>query len=202
MYGKVGTQALAAGAQGPLRLNTEGALVVTNYGAKYREPVFQGRCYVAANQAAVATTAAMATTWTGLLVSNPVGSTVNIVLLRFGYANTVAVPTATVIGLMTGVTPTAAIDAGITPRNCKVGGAAGQGRADNSHDLSGGVPVLERVFGGAGTLATTGYSNSPQQDVDLDGCIILPPGAYCATYSFAANTAAWIFSFMWEEVPI
>jgi hypothetical protein len=187
---------------GPFRLNTEGALVVSNYAGKYKEAVLQGRCYVVANQAAVALTAAMATTWTGLVVSNPVGSGINVVILRFGYANTVLVPTATVIGLMTGVTPTAAIDAALTPRNCMVGGVAGLARADNTHDLTGGVPVLDRVFSTAGTVALTSSPNGVPQDIDLDGSIILPPGAYCATYSFAANTAAWIFSFMWEEVPV
>jgi hypothetical protein len=36
--------------------------------------------------------------------------------------------------------------------------------------------------------------------VDLEGGLILPPGAYAAIYSLTAATG--LFSFTWEEVPL
>jgi hypothetical protein len=39
-------------------------------------------------------------------------------------------------------------------------------------------------------------------ETDFDGDIIIQPGQFLATYSSAANTAAYLFSFTWEEVPI
>jgi hypothetical protein len=39
-------------------------------------------------------------------------------------------------------------------------------------------------------------------ETDSDGDIIIMPGQFVATYSSAANTAAYLISFTWEEVPI
>jgi hypothetical protein len=38
--------------------------------------------------------------------------------------------------------------------------------------------------------------------IDLEGSIILPPGAFAAFATFATNTAAWWFGLTWEEVPV
>ena len=204
MYGQEGIQTLASGGKGPLRLNTEGGLVVSQAHGKYYEAVKAGRVYVVANQAAVALTAAMATTYTGLVLFNPSTSTKNFVMLGCGYATTVAVPTATVLGLMTGTVVTAAtMDAAtaVTPRNRLIGTTnTSSAIVDNGCTLNG-TPVLEQVFGSAWTEATTAGTVGPTTWQDLDGSMIIQPNSYVAFYSFAANTAAFILSFMWEEVP-
>jgi hypothetical protein len=203
IQGQVGpisvTSSIAAGVQAPIRQGNMGEQIVSELHGRYYEPVYRRSVFTIANQAAVAVTAAMATTWTGLLVGNPTTSTVNLAILGFGYTTTVAVPTATSIGLMTGVGAT--VTASLTPRNRYVGGASAQALANAGQTLPG-TPVLEQVFGNAGTLATTGYGVQPGTWIDLGGSLILPPGAFVASYSFAATTAAWIFSFLWEEVPI
>jgi len=61
--------------------------------------------------------------------------------------------------------------------------------------------VLEQVFGQVGTGATTVPLVAQVNEIDLDGSLILPPGAFVAVYSFAANTACALLSFLWEEVP-
>jgi hypothetical protein len=204
MYGIEGIQTISPGNVGKHRLHKEGSLIVMQGSGKYTEAVRKGRVFVAANQAAVALTAAMATTYTGLVVLNPVASTKDLVMLGAGYALTVATPTATALGLMTGTiitnaTMTAA--AAITPRNRLVGSAlASVATVDDACTLNG-TPVLEQVFGHAWTEATTAGSTGPNNWVDLDGSMIIQPGSYVAFYSFAANTAAFILSFMWEEVP-
>jgi hypothetical protein len=197
MYGKVGAQSLSDGSTGPVRLDSRGNLVVAQ-GGKYRDAAEAGRLYVACNQAAVALTAAMATTYTGLVLSNPSTSAKNFVLCGCGYATTIAVPTATAIGLMTGVNAGDAA-AAITPRNRLIGGAASVAVVDNGCTLVG-TPVLEQVFGTAWTEATTAGTVGPKNWIDLEGSLVVPPGAYAAFYSTAANSAAFLCWFMWEEV--
>lgn len=197
MYNKVGIVSIPNGQSIQSRAARDGALVVSQGTGKYTEVARAGRLFVAANQAAVAVTAAMATSYTGLVLGNPTTSNTDIILHRFGYSLTVALPTAaTVIGLMTGTG--ASVAGSITPRNRLVGGVAAVGQVDDACTLPG-TPVLEQVFSQVGTLATTGTQVGPNTEIDLDGSLILPPGAFVAAYSFAANTACAIFSFMWEE---
>ncbi len=196
--GRVGLISAAAGTVNPLRTNEEGALIVQSGGGKYYEAAKNGRLYVACNQTAVALTAALATTYTGLVLVNPTTSAKNLVMVGFGYATTVATPTATAIGIMTGVNAGDAA-AAITPRNRKIGGPASVAIADNGCTLVG-TPVLEQVFGVAWTEATTAGTIGPKGWIDLDGSLIVTPGSYVAVYSAAANTAAFLCSFLWEEV--
>jgi hypothetical protein len=198
---RVGVISSAVGTVNALRANEQGSLMVQPSGGKYYEAVKLGRVYVVANQAAVALTAAFATTYTGLLISNPVGSNVNLVMMNVAFSLSVVASAATVIGLMTGANPTTAIAAGLTPRNRLIGGAAGVARASASCDLTGAVPVLEQPIAQVGTLATTGTQIGNVASLDLEGSMIVTPGGYVAIYSFAANTAVALCSFMWEEVP-
>jgi len=203
--GKVGVIDVEDGTVNPLVTTENGSLLVVQSTGKYAEAVRNGRVYTACNQAAVALTAAMATTYTGLVLFNPSTSGKDYVLLKFGYSFTIAAPTATVMGLMTGTVVTAAtMDAAsaITPRNAYVGTANGSAAiVDNACTLNG-TPVLERVFGQAGTLATTGTQLGSVTEVDIDGSLIIKPNSYVAVYSFAANTAAAICYFVWEEVDV
>lgn len=200
MYGKVGRVSIAEGGSGALRLGTEGGLVLDSHG-KYYEAVKAGRVFSAANQAAVAVTAAMATTYTGLVVENPSTSEKDLVMLKFGWGLSVVLPTAlTIFGLMVGLDAGDAA-AAITPRNMYIGGAASVAVVDNGCTLTG-TPVLVRVCGNAAKGADTVTVLDGVSEVDLDGSIIVPPGYYVAVYSFAANTAAAIFSLTWEELPV
>lgn len=200
-YGKEGLQVLADGVNGPLRLNKDGALVSVQAGGKYMEATREGRVFVAANQAAAALTAAFATTYTGLVLSNPPSSPVNLVLLRAGFALSVVASAQTTIGLMTGCNPTTPIAVSIVPRNRLVGGVGSQARVSASTDFTGGVPVLEQLLAQVGTGATTVFGIGSPSEYDIDGSLILQPGCYVAFYSTAAFTAAFLGSFMWEEVP-
>ena len=61
MYAKVGAISAAAGTVNPLVSERTGALVISS-GGKYKEAALAGRVFHIANQAAVAVTAALATT--------------------------------------------------------------------------------------------------------------------------------------------
>ena len=196
-----GPRSVTKGAQAIARGTTDSALVVAQASGKYIEAVKEGHVFVGANQAAAALTAGFATTYTGLVLSNPRTSQVNLALLRAGFTLSAVASAASAIGLMTGINPTTEIVASITPRNRLVGGPAGSARVSASVDLTGGVPVLEQLLTQLGTLATTGQAIGQLAEIDLDGSLILPPGAYVAFWSAAAFTAAFWGSFMWEEIP-
>jgi len=196
MWGLVGKLRGATGTH-PVALDSTGAMFVSMSG-KYREATEAGRVYVAANQAAVAVTAAMATTYTGLCLYNPVGSGKNFSLLGFSYALTVALPTAiTAVGLMTGA-GAAAATAVITARNRLSGGPASVAYVDDAVAFTA-APVLEQVFATYPTGALTTGNEGGNHFIDLNGSLIITPGYHVSAYSFAANTACFIFSFLWEE---
>lgn len=195
MYGK--TRSTPAVSVPPLVAN-DGQLIVQAGGGKYYDLTNQGRVYVVANQAAVAITAALATTYTGLLVGNAAGTGKNLVLLMASYATTVAVPTATAIGIMAG--SMTALASALTPVNRKIGGAASIAWAEDSCTI--GTPILHQAFATAWTEATSAGTLGNPNIVDLEGSLILPPGTFAAFYSTAANSAAFLLSLMWAEVDV
>lgn len=148
------------------------------------------------------TTVGLATTYTGLCLSNPIGSTVNLVINKAGFAFIVAFAAGATIGLMTGynsgtnVTHTTPV----TPRSQFFGvGASGTGLLDSAATLPT-APTLNTILGAGLTGAITTAVFIPSI-VDLEGSIILPAGAYCAFYtSTASGAAGGAFSFTWEEV--
>ena len=197
--GRVGIISAAEGTVNPLRTTADGSLVVTQGSGKYTEAVMAGRVFAAANQAAGALTAAFATTYTGLVIENPLGSGKNVIILQASWATTVAVPTATAIGLMTGYDAGDAATAIAARNRFKGHSNTSVCNIDNGCTLTG-TPVLEQVFTTAWTEATTAGTIGNPNVVYLDGSLILAPGYYVAFYSTAANTAAFLCGFIWEEV--
>lgn len=195
-YGRVGAISAAAGTNNPLVTNEQGALVTQAGGGKYYELTKQGKVFVVSNQAAVAITAALATTYTGLVVGNASTTGKNLALLMVSYAATVAVPTATALGIMAG--SMTALASTLTPVNRKIGGAASVAWCEDSCTI--GTPVLHQAFATAWSEATTAGTLSQPNVIDLDGSLILTPGSFAAFYSAAANTAAFLLSFMWAEI--
>lgn len=191
MYGKTAT-----GVALPPLMDAAGRLV--SPAGKFTEAALAGRLFSAANQAAVATTAGLATTWTGLALANPVGSGRNYVLHEVGYALTVVGPAATAIGLMT--SDLTGLVATIAPRSAFGSGGSSAAIVDNGATIA--TPVLERVFGVASTGAITTQMLIPFCVYPLEGGLILPPGRSVLTYTNAACTAALIFHFLWEELPL
>jgi hypothetical protein len=171
----------------------------SRYEASYRRALFS-----AANQAATTTTVGLATTYTGLCISNPIGSGINMVIERVGMAFLVAFPAAAALGIMVGynsgtnVTHTTPV----TPRNQFFGiGSAGIGLADAACTLPT-APILNTVLGAGLTGAITTSVTTGLTILPVEGSIILPPGGYAAIYtSTVAGTSGFLGSFLWEEVP-
>lgn len=199
------TSSLSAGAQPALRLGNMGDLIASGLHGKYYEAAYRRALFAAANQAATTTTVGLATTYTGLCLSNPVGSSVNLVLNAVGMAFIVAFPAGAAIGIMTGYNSSTNVThtTPITPRNQFFGiGASGVGLVDAAATLPT-APFLNMLLNSGITGAITTTTQGGMTYYDLNGAIILPPGAYAAIYtSTVSGTSGFFGSMLWEEVPL
>lgn len=193
MYLKRAIQALASGAVGHLRGDQVGALITSKGLA---EAALEGRLFSVCNQAAVAVTAALATTWTGLGLCNPTGSGKLFVVHEFGWAQTVVNPAEGAIGLMTG--PDTGFAAALTPKCARDGYKASSAYCDDGATI--GTPILLRVVGSTMEGAITTVPATPPGIVDLKGSIVLAPGRSVMTYHTIGGTASLAFHFVWEEI--
>lgn len=184
-----------------LTADNQSNLLVSDYHGRYYNANYNaggvGNMYSLCNQAAVTTTAALATTFTGLSVANPAGSGVNLQMLFFSVGQSLA-GVAAAVGYMTGIGASAG---SLIPRAAIVGQTAASKAIGSNSSILGGTPVLEEVIGSVGSLATTGYGLQAGIYKDIGGSLIIPPGAFIASYTTLAN-AGLLFGFRWLEVPI
>lgn len=174
----------------------QGDQIVSELHGRYYEQTFRENVFSVANQAAVTTTATLATTFTGLAVANPAGSGYNLVINKFTCAQ-FAVGAAAVVGISVGA---GAAAGSLTIRNRKFGGRGSIATASAGATIA--APILMVTAGSIGSVATTAYGLSQSIVVDLEGSLIIQPGFFVASDTSIATTTALIFSFCWEEVPI
>jgi hypothetical protein len=194
----VGTQAATDSSVITQRGGKQGDGLVSELHPRYYEQTYRSNTFSVHTQGtAITTTAALATTWTGLAIGNAAGSGVNLVLTKFS-ACQFAVGAAAVVGILGGA---GSITASLTPQSRKIGsGAVSLATASAGQTIS--TPLLIETFGSLGSLATTGYGLEAGIFVDLEGSIIVPPGSFVGTYTSIVTTSALNFGFTWEEVPI
>lgn len=180
------------------RAGRQGEQLASELHGRYYEQTFRNNVFSVNTQGtAITTTAALATTWTGLGIANPAGSGVNLVLLSFS-ATQFAVGAAATIGLMGGA---GTLAASLTPQNRIIGGG-NTSKATASAGATISTPLLIVTFGSVGSVATTGYGLEPGIFVDIGGAIIIPPGSFVTNYTSIVTTSALNFGFCWEEVPV
>jgi len=201
--GKVGPQALSDGASNALRLARSGASIVRPDGlGSYAEAVDRGLVFFASTQAGVALTTTLSATATGFILTNPVGSGKNLILLDALFALTTAPAGIATLGwaaqfnepVVTGVTHTTPL----TVRSAKLqnGVRAGVGLADSSATLPN-VPVAVRWVPG-GPVAT-GTLNSAFIRDEINGLLVLAPGSSLNTFVLTTAISAGITVY-WAEV--
>jgi uncharacterized protein YjdB len=197
------TTSLAQGQIIEPRLGNMGEQIASELHGIYYEATYRRTVFHAAIAAQV-TSVGLTATHTGLVLSNPVGSPVNLVVLKVGMGFTVVFPAVSALGLGIGYNASTNVthSSAVTVRSSFVGvGASGIGLVDSSSVMPT-APTLHTILGagltGAATTTPVAFSL-----YDIEGSIILPPGAYLCTYtSTVCGTAAGHFSFSWEEVPI
>lgn len=188
------TGSIASGAVG----QQSELFVGQRHGAHY-EAAYAGRTFMGMNPTGspVTTSAALATTYVGLCLSNPAASGKSLVVVNVSAALQVAPSTITTMGLIWGyaaggvtvhTTP-------LTPVCSFINGTAGVGLLDSACTLVG-TPAWARVLGQAPT-ATTSFAIS----ANIDGSIVIPPGGYVAIgTNIAGPTSGFVGSMLWEEV--
>ena len=186
-----------------MRMGKQGDLLVSGLHGRYYEQTYRKNRF-GGTIVGQTTTVGVATTYTGLCLSNPVNSSVNLVLDKVGVTFLVAFVAASTVGVMTGYNSATNVTHS-TPavvRNKKLDGAIGIGLLDSSATLPT-APVLDVVFLAGLTGAITTSAESSDGLFDLEGSIILPPGGYAAIYtSTASGASSMSASLSWEEVPI
>lgn len=178
------------------RIGNNNDAIISNLNPDLYEWAVRGKMFSLANQAAVTTTAGLATTFTGLAVANPAGSGVNLVMVRFNAAQ-MAVGVAGSVGYMTGA---GAAAGALVPRN-RLTGSTIASKANGTNSATIATPVLEEAVGSIGSLATTGYGLQAGISVPMNN-LIIPPGQFVASYTSAACTSAFEFGFVWIEEPL
>jgi len=199
------TGSIAVGTQVPARAGNMGESIVSELQPKYYESAYRRANFSAANQAAVATSAALTTTYTGLCLSNPVGSTVNVVPTFVGFGFIVAPAAPLAFGIAVGYNGAANTThtTAVTPRSDFVGvGASPVALVDAAATLSI-APTVARIIGSVDTGAITTAPQGGGNFMDLAGSIVLPPGAFMILYtSTASGASGFLGSISWTEVPV
>ena len=198
------TTSLVDGSQFPMRMDHQGAQVVSPLRGKGYESAYRGKSFSGANQAGATTTVGLATTYTGLCLSNPIGSGVNLVVNKVSAVFLVAFAAASAVGIMVGYSATTDVTHTTpgAPKNNKYTGAyTGVAKIDTAATLPV-APVVHSLFASGLTGAITTGQQITGAMVDMDGSLIIPPGGYCAIYtSTASGASSMLASFNWDEVP-
>lgn len=196
---KIGPRRQDDGSTSEARGGENSEAIVGQAHGKYYEAASRKRIFYAANQAAVTWTAALNTNYQGLIVSNPLMSTVNLSIIRVGFAHSAVPATTATIGIAVGYDALTDVehDTALVIYNGFIMGPHGEANADIDSDPLPGVIVWLEHFMGAFTAATL-FDTTPAI-IDVDGAIIVPPGGYVFIASLLVVTG--FGSIVWEEVP-
>ena len=195
---RVGERVAAEGTFNQLRGDKTGGLIVQAGSGDLYDSTNAGDVFGVCNQAVVAVTSSLATTYTGLSVGNMSGSGKDLVMLGFSIAIDSEPDTAaTCFGLMTGAGDLPAED--LIPRNRKLGGPKSVARATDGCTLPA-APVLEQPLAICWAEADNKNSLGPVMYYNIDGSLIVTPGYFVAVFCFKTNAANAICSFLWKEV--
>lgn len=185
----------------PRTAGYSGAQRVQGAHGKYFDVAYSQRGFFAANQVATAWSVALATTYTGLVISNPANSKTLLVMMQAHFALTVAPAGIASIGYITGYSQAGIVThtTPLTPLSTYLDQdqANGVAKADAAATLVGTPRWCGQFMGGftAGALPATSPSIQ-----DLDGLYIVPPGGYFGIGALTAVTA--LAALFWEEIPI
>ena len=210
--GQPSAKSMAGGSTPPVRQGQLGDVIVSELHGRYYEQAYQRNMFSGVLTTGTATSAGLAASFTGLMLYNPPNSTVNVAVNKIGMSFIVAFAAGATVGIMTAQTMTPLGTFATTNTAIKnnfvgrAGVGVGQAQMYSTATIATaepGLPGIHMVFGAGLTGAITTVPQVPGFFVDLEGGLILPPGAYMATYtSTASGAASMLASFTWEEVPL
>lgn len=197
--GIVGPGFAAKGTSPSFRQENTGGLVVSKYLADYAQAAIDGVTFSAANQAAQAVSAALATAYTGLLLYNPVNSGVIVVPKLTKFALSVAPVAIATLGLIGGFSATGGVTVQTTKLISQSGiiGNTSTGKAIALSSATITTPTWVKHIEDGFTAAAL---PAPTPIVDLRGDFVLMPGAFIAIGALTAVTG--LGSITWDELPL
>ena len=206
--GKPGPVTLQDGAMAAVRLGKDGALAAQDAHGRYQEAVYRGNVFTACNVAAQALSVALTTTYTGLVIANPIGSGKNLVILSANFIQSAAPSSFAALfliaggsstGILTHTTPLAA--PGI--QKALVGSGAGIANVSSVATADSAATTVNPYYAVAlspanatGTLPVAAQPAFP----DLGGIMMVAPGGWIAIGALTVATG--FGSFIWEEILI
>lgn len=194
---RTGVNTVADGSLVQARAGKTGELITGIAHGNLFESASRKKIFFAANQTPATWTVGITTTYTGLVVSNPAGSNVNLSMLKASFALSAAPVAVAEIGLFGGFIAAGLVThtTPVAPACTYLGGTTGSGLADAAATLPAGSVLLLPLMGGF-TAATLPSVNPAV--IDLDGSFIVPPGGW---FGICALTAVVGFGgILWEEV--
>lgn len=191
------------------RIDQSNAQIVSDAHGRYNEATTRGVVYGGGNQTAVTLTVGLATTYTGFVLINPIGSGVKASIISATATVSVAATVAGQIGLIVGGST-----AGVTAFTAIAATLWGTMLADATAAVNNskcamaaagitlvGTPRYTGIWlTSIGTGAVNLESTMPMAAFDLAGQIVVGPGGYCAFASYTAVATA-VCGFVWEETP-
>ncbi len=191
--------ALGDGSDVQARAGRTGDMIVSELHGRYFEQMRSNRMFSAANQAAQAVSVALTTTYTGLLLYNPLGSNKLLVPNILNFAPSIAEVALSVIGLLGGFAATGGVSAQttkITVQSNQIGNTAvGAGIALAAATIT--TPTVLAAMAPAITTSTGFQTAAPY---DFGGVFGILPGGFIGIYALTAVTG---LGFMcWEEVDL
>lgn len=209
IQGQVGQpqlRSITPGANPVMRQGQQGDIIVSELHGRYYEQTYNRNMFTATLTAGTTTSAALSTTFTGLLLLNPNNSQVNFVINKVGISFLVAFAAASAIGLQVGNQSTAVLSSLTTTNTQTRNNFIGAPNSTVGLTYSAATttaPSLLQLFGSGLTGAITTAPQTPGFFVDLEGSIVVPPGAWVGTYtSTASGASSTLASISYEEVPI
>lgn len=184
------------------RFGSGADLMVSEMRGRYAQSTMDGARFSVASQAVATTTVGLATTYTGLVIANPIGSGMKMVLDKISLMQSViqsVQPEAFALALGFNGTSNVTLTTPATPQSNLVGsGINSLAKAATSATLPT-APLYYSFVNDTGTAT----SDTGGGIFDLEGSVVLLPGAYAlwVTPGQASVAGMW-FSFQWEEVPL
>jgi hypothetical protein len=176
-----------------------GAIRIIQQNGRYKDAIESDRLYSASNQAAQAVSVALATTYTGLMISNPLNSGFRISVRGIGIALTVAPAAIASLHLIGGFSASVNVvhTATLSPISCRLGSSS---PAVAKVDSQATIPTPQYLMSlGSGFTAGALYGTTPAV-IELDGMFTIDPGGFLGVGALTAVTG--IFSAVWEEFEI
>jgi hypothetical protein len=197
--GQASVQTVSAGGTAIARIGGGAELSVSELRGRYYQATRDGNMF-GITGGLTTTTAAGATTFTGLIVVNPAGSGYNMAVNKCWVSQGAALTAETEIGVMYGAN-VAATTPLTTIFNRMAGGRASVCVASAGLTLTAAFTAFIPWCGsGSGAITVPGVI--PVNGIDFEGSLIIPPGYSLASYTSRVTTSALVFTFQWEEVPI